>query len=199
MDDVVAVMTDLYFASRIGAAARAARRVIRFVRSEEHVKPISGFRVAFVDLDAGLDAPGIIRLLKGKGGTIIAFGPHLDTDKRKLARSAGADRVLAKSKFVTELPRIMNDITPPPIPGRDDLSDLAQYGRKMQELGALLQDPSSARRIYFAPDIHMETARGGGEPIVLDTADYADFLAVEVLRAKLDRVRGEGIAALGRE
>jgi hypothetical protein len=109
MNDVVAVVTDLFFQSRIAAAARAAGRHVHFVASESAMDGAQG-SLALVDLDAAVDVLAMIRSLKAQGsGSVVAFGPHVDTDGRKAARSAGADRVLAKSKFVTELPRLMQD------------------------------------------------------------------------------------------
>jgi CheY-like chemotaxis protein len=108
MDDVVAVVTDLFFQSRIATAARHAQRQVRFVTSEPALLDLHNFAAALVDLDARTDVLGMIRALKERAaGPVIAFGPHLDTEKRKAARAAGADRVLAKSKFVTELPALM--------------------------------------------------------------------------------------------
>jgi CheY-like chemotaxis protein len=110
MDDVVAVVTDLFFQSRIVSAARHAGRTVRFVTSGAGVK---GYALALVDLDAATDVLEAIRRLKdGSSAPVVAFGPHVDTAGRKAARSAGADRVLAKSRFVSELPAIMQR-TPP--------------------------------------------------------------------------------------
>jgi CheY-like chemotaxis protein len=108
MDDVVAVVTDLFFQSRIAAAARHAHRQVHFVHSERALLDLDSVDTAMVDLDARTDVLSMIRTLKERtAGPVIAFGPHLDTEKRKAARAAGADRVLAKSKFVTELPVLM--------------------------------------------------------------------------------------------
>lgn len=105
---MVAVVTDLFFQSRIAAAARHARRQVRFVTAEPALLNLDNVSTAMVDLDARTDVLGMIRALKERAiGPVIAFGPHLDTEKRKAARAAGADRVLAKSKFVTELPVLM--------------------------------------------------------------------------------------------
>ena len=105
---MVAVVTDLFFQSRIAGAARHAQRHVRFVISEPALLDLHDFATALVDLDARTDVLAMIRALKERaGGPVIAFGPHLDTEKRKAARAAGADRVLAKSKFVTELPALM--------------------------------------------------------------------------------------------
>jgi len=108
VDDIVAVVTDLFFQSRIGAAARVADRTVRFLSRPSELEAAGPFRLALVDLDASLAPVAAIRTLRAASGSaIVAFGPHVDTEGRKAARAAGADRVLAKSKFVTELPRLM--------------------------------------------------------------------------------------------
>lgn len=105
--DVVAVATDLMSQSRIRAAAKATGNSVRFVVMEGDLVTVAPACLALVDLDAAADIESMIRLLKQRGLHVVAFGPHLDTERRKAARAAGADRVLAKSKFVTELPRLM--------------------------------------------------------------------------------------------
>lgn len=108
VDDVVAVVPDLFFQSRISAAARHSGRSVRYLTSERVDREAGGFRLALVDLDAASDIASTIRGLRAAGeGTIVVFGPHVDTEKRKAARAAGADRVLAKSKFVADLPGIL--------------------------------------------------------------------------------------------
>jgi hypothetical protein len=107
VDDVVAVVPDLFFQSRISATARIANRNVRYV-SPTSLDEIHGFQLALIDLDATEAIAPVIEQVRARGeGTIVAFGPHVDTDRRKAARAAGADRVLAKSKFVTDLPRIL--------------------------------------------------------------------------------------------
>jgi DNA-binding response OmpR family regulator len=108
VDDVVAVVPDLFFQSRISAAARHQGRDVRFVRPGQLTGEMGSFRLALIDLDAAPDIAPIIRALRASAsGPIVVFGPHVDTEKRKAARSAGADRVLAKSKFVSDLPQIL--------------------------------------------------------------------------------------------
>lgn len=110
MDDVVAVVTDLFFQSRISSAARHSGRVVRFVTAGSDA---SGHALALVDLDAGTDVLDAIRRLKaGSSAPVVAFGPHVDVAGRKAAREAGADRVLAKSRFVSELPAILRRSSP---------------------------------------------------------------------------------------
>jgi CheY-like chemotaxis protein len=105
MDDVVAIVTDLFFQSRISSAARHTGRTVRFLTTGAEA-PV--YALALVDLDAATDVLDAIRRLKAASSApIVAFGPHVDTAGRKAARNAGADRVLAKSRFVSELPAIL--------------------------------------------------------------------------------------------
>lgn len=107
MDDVVAVVTDLFFQSRISSAMRHEGRSVRFVTGNAMVEQIDECALALVDLDADLDVLSAIGVLRARGThAIVAFGPHVDTEARKAARRAGADRVLAKSRFVVDLPRL---------------------------------------------------------------------------------------------
>jgi len=110
VDDVVAVVTDLFFQSRIQAAAGVAGRSVRIVTSPDSLESVHDPALVLIDLDAQADVLHLIGALKsGTSCPVVAFGPHLDTAKRKAAREAGADRVLAKSKFVTVLPDLMRD------------------------------------------------------------------------------------------
>ena len=189
--EVVALVPDLFFQSRVAAAARAAGRSLRFVSDPSELGEPS---LVLVDLDATPDIGQTIAALRRRtAASIVVFGPHVDTERRKEARRAGADRVLAKSKFVTELPRIMQEDrtqTNREIEGM--LARFAEDGRRMEELGKKLQDRTTVAQVYFAPAPHMETAAGG---IVLDAANYEGFLAVETLNNRLNRLRamqGEG-------
>lgn len=103
----MAVVTDLFFQSRIGVAARLLGRQVRYLAPDQ-ASSTPSFALAIVDLEARGDPLHAIRSLRVAGsGPIVAFGPHVDTERRKLARAAGAHRVLAKSKFVTDLPHIL--------------------------------------------------------------------------------------------
>jgi hypothetical protein len=108
VDMLFAVVTDIFFQARISAAARAADRTVTFVTTWDRLPEAVAGKTVLIDLDAALDVQAAITRLRAAGaGEIVAFGPHVDTERRKAARAAGADRVLAKSKFTVELPRIM--------------------------------------------------------------------------------------------
>ena len=110
---VVAVVNDLMFGSRIRAAAQHANAEVIFVRTAaDLVARAADAALVLLDLDTRwLDAPAAITALRSDTVTarksIVAFGPHTDADALERARTAGADRVLARSGFVKALPDLM--------------------------------------------------------------------------------------------
>jgi CheY-like chemotaxis protein len=110
---VVAAVNDLVFGSRIRAAGDQAGIAVTFVRSAaDLVARAAGARLVLLDLDTRwLDAPTAIAALRADPVTadvaIVAFGPHVDGAGLDAARSAGADRVLARSGFVRVLPGLL--------------------------------------------------------------------------------------------
>lgn len=109
----VALAADLMFAGRIRGTARAAGRTVTLARTADAVLEAvrAGARRVLLDLDAhAVDAPALIRALRDGDDTrhaeVIAFVAHTRTDAIAAARAAGADRVLARSAFVRELPAL---------------------------------------------------------------------------------------------
>ena len=103
---IIALVADLMFASRVRGTAPAAKVVKRGDALPGAVGP--GTRLVLVDLHArgALDAITALREA-GASATIIAFGSHVETAALQAARAAGADRVMARSAFVRELPRLV--------------------------------------------------------------------------------------------
>ncbi|MGH7480755.1 MAG: response regulator [Longimicrobiales bacterium] len=114
--DVLAVAADLMFASRIRGAAATAGAAVAFARTRQDAlgrARAAHPRLILLDLDAvGVDPPELIRALKTDPGTgavpIVAFGAHVRGEALRAAREAGADRVLARSRFVQELPALLS-------------------------------------------------------------------------------------------
>jgi threonine dehydratase len=112
---IVAVVDDLMFSSRIREAARAAGAEVTFVRRRADVDAALGAHrpgLVLFDLDRdALDPIGAIREIRGtpefSGVTVVAFGSHVKTERLQAAREAGADRVMARSAFVAELPKLL--------------------------------------------------------------------------------------------
>jgi CheY-like chemotaxis protein len=114
---IVAIVDDLLFGSKIRAATDAAGRRVTFVRhggSVEDAVRVAGASLVIVDLagsGAG-DAIRAIRALEGARIPIVAFASHMRADLIAEARAAGADRVLARSAFVAELPTLVSGSGP---------------------------------------------------------------------------------------
>lgn len=111
----LALTADLIFASRIQGAARSAGVPVRIVRTGEEVVESARAeapRVILLDLEARrVNIVGVIEKLRADEATasvpIVVFGPHVEGEALVAAREAGADRVLARSAFVQQLPRLV--------------------------------------------------------------------------------------------
>ena len=114
MPQLVALMDDLMFLSRIREAARGAELTLTSVRNAAQLVAAAreGARLVMVDADssrvpwqdalAALRAEPSLRELP-----VVAFVSHVRPDLAQAARAAGASRVLARSAFVQELPGLV--------------------------------------------------------------------------------------------
>ena len=109
---IVAIVDDLLFGSKIRAATEAAGRRVTFVRHDGSVDDavrLGGVSLVIVDLARAGAAEAIraVRSIDGARIPIVAFASHMRADLIAGARAAGADRVLARSAFVAELPTLV--------------------------------------------------------------------------------------------
>lgn len=111
----LALVADLLFASRIRGAAAAAGVEVAVVQSAaaflERARALHP-RLILIDLDARAgDAPALIRELKEdpvlRSVPVVAFGAHVEGIALLAARAAGAERVVARSAFVRDLPALL--------------------------------------------------------------------------------------------
>jgi CheY-like chemotaxis protein len=111
----LALVADLIFASRIRGAAAAAGVEVAVVQSAaaflERARALRP-RLILIDLDARTgDAAALIRELKADPALhaipIVAFGAHVAGIALLAARAAGAERVVARSAFVRDLPALL--------------------------------------------------------------------------------------------
>lgn len=113
MSHVIALVDDLLFLSRIREAARGAAAEVRAVRDAgaltESVR--AGGRLVLVDADSSrLPWEAAVRALRASEGhavPVVAFLSHVQADRAEAARAAGCTRVLARSAFVQDLPRLI--------------------------------------------------------------------------------------------
>lgn len=107
------VSRDMIFTSKItGTAQGLGRKVVvagdraRAAELIEHHHPAA----ILIDLTAGDPAgPESIAALRAlaPGVVFIAFGPHVDVPMLDMARKAGVEHVMPRSKFAAELPEIL--------------------------------------------------------------------------------------------
>jgi CheY-like chemotaxis protein len=116
MPQVLALVDDLLFLSRIREAARGTGLEIRPVgRSSDLLAGVrDGGRLVLVDADSGrlpwAEAVAALRREQPPAPTpipVVAFFSHVNTGRVETARAAGCDRVLARGTFVKELPGIL--------------------------------------------------------------------------------------------
>jgi len=110
MSFVLGVVSDLMFSVRIGDAAKRAGKRALFVGSYERAMLQAAENPSLVIVDLGCTAAEPVRVIaevKRLGLPVIAFGAHVDAQALQAARRAGADRVMARSAFVTELEKLV--------------------------------------------------------------------------------------------
>jgi hypothetical protein len=97
---VAAVVTDLFFFSRIESAARLADVHLARVDAPDQVPPDAD--LVLVDWSARQPAwADALRAISGPH--VILFGPHTDLEAHADARAAGLGPMWARSKLVAEL------------------------------------------------------------------------------------------------
>lgn len=117
----VAVLDDMFFASKIREAAKASGVDVEFIKSEYALhgfNPSTPPSLVIVDLANKSIAPlDIIRLIKtsdkfGKA-RVIGYLPHVAKELALRVIDAGYDQVLPRSRFSRELADILSGITKP--------------------------------------------------------------------------------------
>ena len=107
---VLAVVPDLYFATRIAATAKAAGVELELVTPQRAVARLAepGASLVIVEI-SNRDSPSLIAELKRAQPAIpvVGFGAHVETALLQAAKTAGADAVLPRSQLVGRLPALL--------------------------------------------------------------------------------------------
>jgi CheY-like chemotaxis protein len=113
---IIAVVDDMFFASKIRAVAEAVGVEIRFSRSQvalvqqaRETKP----RLIVVDLhNQKIDANALANELKSneqlRDIRLLGFFSHVQTELQRNALAAGFDQVIPRSVFARDLPKILS-------------------------------------------------------------------------------------------
>ena len=111
---ILAVLDDLLFTVKINDLAKRAGLTAEFLKSEHDVLLKAREKPALIllDLNAHSVQPvEIIEKLKSDDATrsisVVAYVSHIHAELKQRAQQAGADMVLARSAFSTNLPLIL--------------------------------------------------------------------------------------------
>ena len=117
--EVGVMIRDLIFETKIKSTAQAlgiGAAVVRNVNELATLLSQTAIRLLIVDLNtAGPTAFDAVRAAKAHPGVrVLAFVSHVDTDLANLATEAGADEVLPRSRFTSQLPKLLSQCRDPP-------------------------------------------------------------------------------------
>ena len=112
---ILAILDDLMFTSKIRAAAQHAGVTLAFARSAqsalEQMRSVAPSLAIFDLNNPRTDPIGTIAAMKADATLAsiptVGYVSHVDAETIAAARAAGADEVMARSAFVTELPDIL--------------------------------------------------------------------------------------------
>jgi DNA-binding response OmpR family regulator len=111
---VLALEKDLFFAVKMRDTLRHYDIEVKTVRNllafEETLstKDVPEYALAIVNTaTVGVDWETAIRKARSAGLKVLAFGSHMDLEARSKALEAGAQRVVANSKFTSDMPGLV--------------------------------------------------------------------------------------------
>ena len=118
---IIAVVDDLFFASRIRGAAQQLSLSVSFARTKDGlIEAALQERPALIicDLHARqIDPIGLARDLKEnhllRGIPLVGFLSHVQVELQKAAQAAGFDQVMPRSAFTKNLPQILAETESP--------------------------------------------------------------------------------------
>lgn len=124
---ILALEKDLFFSVKMRDTLRHYKMEVMVVRTlaafEQRLgltgdeKPV----LAIINTATnGADWEGAIRQAREHGLPVLAFGSHMDLEARKKALQAGAQRVVANSKFTSDMPGLVQRMLSEPVAANDD-------------------------------------------------------------------------------
>jgi len=117
---VVVLIDDMIFATKIASTGSAVGICVATVKTAEAVtRAMAESRVSLLIVDLGSTGDEAFAAIDAAVAhasrpRVVAFVSHVDIDMANRARSAGADEVLARSKFSQALPQLLTDGAVPP-------------------------------------------------------------------------------------
>ncbi len=118
---IVVFEDDLFFSVRIDEGLRRAGYEVRLVRDEQRFREeLAEGRPDLFVVHTSVRSVDWERLLREAranpetaGVPVLAFGSHMDLEQRRRALAAGADQVVANSKFVGDMAGLVGKLVKP--------------------------------------------------------------------------------------
>ena len=111
---IIALEKDLFFAVKIRDTLRHHEMEVTTTRTlsafEQGVAASGEERPALAIVNTatkGVDWEAAIRAARASGLPVLAFGSHMDLEARAKALQAGAQKVVANSKFASDMPGLV--------------------------------------------------------------------------------------------
>jgi PleD family two-component response regulator len=110
---VIAVVSDLFFSSKLIEAAKRAGLALEFVKESSEVLEKAKGRPSLIIFDLNMESAEPVKLitqLKADAETrsisLIGYLSHIQVELKQQAQEAGCDMVLARSAFSQNMPLI---------------------------------------------------------------------------------------------
>jgi DNA-binding response OmpR family regulator len=111
---ILALEKDLFFSVKMRDTLRHYNMEVKTVRTlpafEQNLETSGEERPALAIVNiatTGVDWENAIRQARKGGLQVLAFGSHMDLEARAKALEAGANRVVANSKFTSDMPGLV--------------------------------------------------------------------------------------------
>lgn len=107
---VLAVIPDLFFATKVATTAKVAGVALELVPPQRAAARLAELPASLVILDLHApDAVALVAAMKAASAhvPVVGFFSHVETALRQQALAAGADAVLPRSQFVVKLAALL--------------------------------------------------------------------------------------------
>ena len=111
---ILALERDLFFSVKMRDTLRHHDMEVKTVRTlaafEQGLTAAGEEKPALVIVNTattGVDWEAAIRQARASGYAVLAFGSHMDLEARARAIEAGAQRIVANSKFTSDMPELV--------------------------------------------------------------------------------------------
>ena len=111
VEPLVVLVRDLIFSSKITGTAKVLNVATRLVRDPGQLSGVGGNRmIVDLNLDGAIAAAAAWKV--ATGGEVIGFVSHVDAATIDVARHAGLDKIMPRSRFVEQLPALLGGSHP---------------------------------------------------------------------------------------